>query len=71
MIQPNLLKIIDQIDPKQNGIQSQLMVEQQQIAPLYLFGFIAHLAYGVTLGCLVSPFVLAGDKNNIKKYKTE
>ncbi|MEJ7640773.1 MAG: hypothetical protein WKF36_01110 [Candidatus Nitrosocosmicus sp.] len=51
MVQPNLLKIIDQVNPRQNSVQNQLMFEQQQILPLYSFGFIAHLVYGETLGC--------------------
>ncbi len=68
MVQPNLLKIIDQVNPKQNSEQNQLMVVQQQILPLYSFGFIAHLVFGGTLGCLMSLFVLM-DSNNNKKNR--
>ena len=64
MVQPNLLKIIDQDNPKQNSEQNQLMVVQQQILPLYTFGFIAHLVFGGTLGCLTSLLVLMDSSNN-------
>jgi TM2 domain-containing membrane protein YozV len=67
MVQPNLLKIIDQVNPKRNSEQNQLMVVQQQILPLYTFGFVAHLVFGATLGCLMSLFVLMDSGTNKKK----
>ena len=68
MVQPNLLKIIDQVNPKQNSEQNQPMVVQQQILPLYSFGFIAHIVFGSMVGCLMSLFVLmdSGNSNNKK-----
>jgi hypothetical protein len=66
MIQPNLVKIIHQINPNQNGLQNQPMVEKQ-ILLLYGFGFIAHVVFGAALGYLMSFFVLRGiDKKNKK-----
>jgi hypothetical protein len=73
MVQPNLLKIIDQINSKQNSEQNQPSVVHQQILPLYTFGFIAHLVFGGTLGCLMSLFVLmdSGSTNNKKnRYRS-
>jgi hypothetical protein len=69
IVQPNLLKIIDQVNPKQNSEQNQPSVVQQQILPLYTFGFIAHLVFGGTLGCLMSLFVLMDGSTNNKKNR--
>lgn len=68
MVQPNLLKIIDQVNPKQNSEQNLLMVVQQHTLPLYTFGFISHLVFGGTLGYLMSLLVLK-DSNNNKKNR--
>jgi hypothetical protein len=69
MAQPNLLKIIDQVNPKRNSEQNQLMVVQQQILPLYTWGFVAHLVFGATPGCLMSLFVLMDSGTNNKKNR--
>lgn len=67
MVQPNLLKFTCQVNSKQDIEQNQLMVLQQQILPLYSFGFIAHLVFGARLGCLMSLFVLMGSRRGNKK----
>jgi hypothetical protein len=63
------LKIIDQVNPKQNGEQNQPMAVQQQILPLYSFGFISHLVFGGTLGFLMSLFVFMDSGSNKKKNR--
>ncbi len=71
-VQPSK-KNIDQVNSKQNSEQNQRMVVQQQIPPLYSFGFIAHFVYGGMLGGLMSLFVLmgSGSSNNKKnRYRS-
>ncbi len=57
MVQPNLFEIMHQSNPYQNSLQNQRVVEQN-LFPLYGFGFIAHIVFGSTLGYLVSLLVL-------------
>ena len=54
--QPNILEIIRQGNPTYNSLQNQQIFEQM-IIPLYGFGFIAHIVFGVTLGFLMSLFI--------------
>ncbi|MDQ4072710.1 MAG: hypothetical protein M3162_00255 [Thermoproteota archaeon] len=52
MVQPNLVDIINQSKPGQNNSQDQKEVEKNYL-PLYGFGFIAHIVFGVVLGLLI------------------
>ncbi len=53
MVQPNLSEIMHQANPQPNGQQNQQVVEKN-LFPLYGFGFVAHVVFGVALGYLVS-----------------
>ncbi len=57
MVQPNLSEIMHQANPQPDGQQNQLVVENN-LFPLYGFGFVAHVVFGVALGYLVSLGVL-------------
>ncbi len=53
MVQPNLSEIMHQANPQTDGQQNQLVIKNN-LFPLYSFGFIAHVVFGVALGYLVS-----------------
>ncbi len=57
MVQPNLSEIMHQANPQPNEQQNQIVVENN-LFPLYGFGFVAHAVFGVVLGYLVSLVVL-------------
>ncbi len=57
MVQPNLSEIMHQVNPQRDGQQNQQVVENN-LFPLYGFGFVAHVVFGVALGYLVSLGVL-------------
>jgi hypothetical protein len=60
MVQPNLSEIMHQANPHPAEQQNQRVVEQNLI-PLYGFGFVAHVVFGVVLGYLASLAVLKGN----------
>ena len=49
MVQPNLSEIMHQANPQTDGQQNQIVIENN-LFPLYSFGFIAHVVFGVALG---------------------
>ena len=70
IVQPNILEIIHQLKPTHNSLQNQQMAEQM-IIPLYGFGFIAHIVFGVTLGFSISLFIkgFIGKMGSVKLRK--
>lgn len=59
MVQPNLFEIMNQANSQPEGQQNHLVVENN-LFPLYGFGFVAHVVFGVALGYLMSLGVLRG-----------
>ena len=61
MVQPNLSEIMHQANLHQDGQQHPQQVVEKNLLPLYGFGFVAHVVFGVALGYLVSLVVLRGN----------
>lgn len=59
MVHPNLVDIMNQSNPAQSSSKDQKTVEQNLI-PIYGFGFIAHIIFGVTLGFMTSLLIFRG-----------
>ena len=59
MVYPNLVDIMNQSSPAQSSSKDQKTVEQNLI-PIYGFGFIAHVIFGVVLGCMSSLLIFRG-----------
>lgn len=59
MVHPNLVGIMSQSDPAQSSSKDQKTVEQNLI-PIYGFGFIAHIVFGAILGFLTSLLIFRG-----------
>jgi hypothetical protein len=59
MVHPNLVEIMSQSNPDQDISKDQKTVEQNLI-PIYGFGFISHLIFGVALGLLTTLLVSRG-----------
>jgi hypothetical protein len=59
MVYPNLIDIMNQSNPTQSGSSDQKTIEQNLI-PIYGFGFIAHIIFGVTLGFMTSWLIFRG-----------
>ena len=59
MVYPNLVDIMSQSNPAQSGSEDQKTVEQNLI-PIYGFGFIAHVVFGVMLGFITSLLIFRG-----------
>ncbi len=59
MVHPNLVDIMSQSNPAQSSSSDQKTVEQNLI-PIYGFGFIAHIIFGVILGFITSLLILRG-----------
>jgi len=53
MVLPNLFDIMNQSNPTQSNLEDRQTVEQNLI-PIYGFGFIAHIIFGIILGFLTS-----------------
>ncbi len=53
MVYPNLIDIMNQSSPAQSSSKDQKTVEQN-LVPIYGFGFIAHVMFGVILGFVTS-----------------
>jgi len=60
MVHPNLVDIMNQSNPAQSSSKDKKTVEQNLI-PIYGFGFIAHIIFGVTLGFMTSLLIFRGD----------
>lgn len=59
MVYPNLVEIMSQSNPTQTSSTDQKTVDQNLI-PIYGFGFIAHIIFGVILGSMTSLLILRG-----------
>jgi hypothetical protein len=59
MVYPNLVDIMSQSNPAQSDSKDQKTVEQNLI-PIYGFGFIAHIVFGVILGFMISLLIFRG-----------
>jgi len=59
MVYPNLVDIVSQSIPAQSSSKDQKTVEQNLI-PIYGFGFIAHIVFGVILGFMISLLIFSG-----------
>ena len=53
MVLPNLFDIMNQSNPTQSNLEDRQTVEQNLI-PIYGFGFIAHIVFGIILGFVTS-----------------
>jgi hypothetical protein len=53
MVIPNLFDIMNQSNPTQSNLEDRQTVEQNLI-PIYGFGFIAHIIFGIILGFVTS-----------------
>ena len=59
MVHPNLVDIMSQSNPDQSSSKDQKTVEQNLI-PIYGFGFIAHVVFGSILGFITSLLIFRG-----------
>ena len=59
MVLPNLFDIMNQSNPTQSSFEDKQTVKQNFI-PIYGFGFIAHVIFGVMLGFLTSLLIFRG-----------
>lgn len=59
MVYPNLVDIMNLSSPAQSSSKDQRTVEQNLI-PIYGFGFIAHIIFGVILGFITSLLIFRG-----------
>jgi len=59
MVHPNLVDIMNQSNPAQSSSKDQKTLEQNLI-PIYGFGFIAHIIFGVVLGIMTSLLIFRG-----------
>ncbi len=57
MVYPNLIDIMNQSSPAQSSSKDQKTVEQN-LFPIYGFGFIAHIIFGIILGLVTSLLIL-------------
>ena len=59
MVHPNLVDIMDQSNSAQSSSKDQKIVEQNLI-PIYGFGFVAHIVFGVILGFMTTLLIFRG-----------
>ena len=59
MVYPNLIDIMNQSSPAQSNSKDQKTVEQN-LVPIYGFGFIAHIVFGVMLGLVTILLIFRG-----------
>jgi hypothetical protein len=59
MVYPNLFDIMNQSSPAQSSSKDQKTIEQNLI-PIYGFGFIAHIIFGVILGFVTTFLIFRG-----------
>ena len=57
MVLPNLFDLMNQSNPTQSNFEDRQTVEQNLI-PIYGFGFIAHIIFGIILGFVTSLLVI-------------
>lgn len=62
MVMPNLFDIMNQSNPTQSNSQDRQTIEQNLI-PIYGFGFIAHIVFGVVLGYITTLLVIRNHVN--------
>jgi hypothetical protein len=60
MVLPNLFDILNQSNPTQSSSEDRQTVEQNLI-PIYGFGFMAHIIFGIILGLVTSFLVIRGN----------
>jgi hypothetical protein len=59
VVYPNLVEIMSQSNPAQSSSTDQKTVDQNLI-PIYGFGFIAHIIFGVLLGLMTTLLIFRG-----------
>jgi hypothetical protein len=59
VVYPNLVEIMSQSNPAQSSSTDQKTVDQNLI-PIYGFGFIAHIIFGVILGLMTTLLIFRG-----------
>ena len=59
MVHPNLVEIMSQSNPAQSSSKDQKTVDQN-LVPIYGFGFIAHIIFGVILGIMATLLISRG-----------
>ena len=59
MVHPNLVEIMSQSNPAQSSSTDKKTVEQNLI-PIYGFGLIAHIVFGVIVGFMTSFLIFRG-----------
>jgi hypothetical protein len=59
VVYPNLVEIMSQSNPAQSVSTDQKTVDQNLI-PIYGFGFIAHIVFGVILGAMTTLLIFRG-----------
>jgi len=59
MVQPNLFDIMNQSNPTQSSLEDKQTVKQN-FMPIYGFGFIAHIIFGIILGFMTSLLIFRG-----------
>jgi hypothetical protein len=59
MVHPNLVDIMSQSNSAQSSSKDQKTVEQN-LVPIYGFGFAAHIVFGVILGFMTSLLIFRG-----------
>ena len=60
MVLPNLFDILNQSNLTQSSSEARQTVEQNLI-PIYGFGFMAHIIFGIILGSVTSFLVIRGN----------
>ena len=59
MVLPNLFDLMNQSNPTQSNFEDRQTVEQNLI-PIYGFGFIAHIIFGIILGLVITLLIFKG-----------
>ena len=59
MVLPNLFDLMNQSNPTQSNFEDRQTVEQN-LVPVYGFGFIAHIIFGIILGLVITLLIFRG-----------
>jgi hypothetical protein len=59
MVQPNLFDIMNQSNPTQSSFEDKQTIKENFI-PIYGFGFVAHIIFGIVLGFVTSLLIFRG-----------
>jgi hypothetical protein len=59
MVLPNLFDLMNQSNPTQSSFEDRQTVEQNLI-PIYAFGFVAHIIFGIIPGFITSLLIFRG-----------